>query len=137
LSGELWRAHHALLDAVGSFVNDGLHAGRAVSAQKLGEAMAVRQCWQAEVTAALAEVDVLALPTLVGPPPLFEDVAGFPLTRLTAPFNLAECPPSRCRYPRPAFAVPVSLQLVGPTQGEDLLCATGLAIEAALNQMNT
>jgi amidase len=34
--------------------------------------------------------------------------------------------------PSPGFPVPVSLQLVGPMHGEDLLCATGLAIEEAL-----
>jgi amidase len=34
--GELWREHHALLDAegVGAFVNGALHAGRAVTAQR-------------------------------------------------------------------------------------------------------
>jgi amidase len=35
--------------------------------------------------------------------------------------------------PSPALPVPASLQLVGPMNGEDLLCATGLAVEAALS----
>jgi len=130
--GELWRAHHALLDAdgLGSFVNEGLHAGRAVTAQRLGEAMRLRRQWQAELAAALTDVDVLALPTLVAPPPRLVDVGGFPLTRLTAPFNLAGVPALAMPLPSPGFPVPVSLQLVGPMDGEDLLCATGLAVEA-------
>jgi amidase len=134
--GELWRAHHRLLDAagVGAFVNSGLHAGRAVSMERLAEAMSARTTWQAEVAAALGEVDLLALPTLVAPPPLLTDFAGFPLTRLTAPFNLAGVPAISMPVPSPGFPVPVSLQLVGPMRGEDLLCATGLAIEAALNR---
>jgi amidase len=134
--GELWRAHHRLLDAagVGAFVNGGLHAGRSVSMERLAEAMSARTTWQAEVAAALGEVDLLALPTLVAPPPLLTDFAGFPLTRLTAPFNLAGVPAISMPVPSPGFPVPVSLQLVGPMRGEDLLCATGLAIEAALNR---
>jgi amidase len=69
--GELWRAHHDPLDAdgVSMDVNKGLHKGRAVSAHQLAAAMAVRASWRAEVEAALTEVGVLALPTLVGPPP--------------------------------------------------------------------
>ena len=133
--GQLWRTHHRLLDAngVGAFVNDALHTGRAVSAQRLAEAMSARTTWQAQVAAATDEVDVLALPTLVGPPPLLTDAAGFPLTHLTAPFNLAGVPAISMPVPSPGFPVPASLQLVGPMHGEDMLCATGLAIEAALN----
>jgi amidase len=131
--GELWRAHPTLLDAtgVGTFVNDGLRAGRAVSADRLAEAMSARARWQAEVAAAFAEVDVLALPTLVAPPPLVTDFAGFPLTRLTAPVNLAGVPAIAMPVPAPGFPVPVSLQLVGPMGGEELLCATALAIDRA------
>jgi amidase len=131
---ELWRAHPTLLDAegVGAFVNDGLHAGRAVGPDRLAEAMAARARWQSEVAAMLDEVDVLALPTLVAPPPPVSDFAGFPLTRLTAPFNLAGVPVMAMPVPSPGFAVPVSLQLAGPANGEELLCATGLAIERAI-----
>jgi amidase len=135
--GELWRAHHTLLDAtgVGAFVNDGLHAGRTVSAERLAESMSARTMWQAEVAAALHKVDVLALPTLVAPPPLLTNFADFPLTQLTAPFNLAGVPAIAMPLPSPGFPLPVSLQLVGPMHGEDLLCATALAIETALTHL--
>jgi len=56
--GELWRAHHALLDVegVGSAVADDLRAGRAVSTERFDTAMATRKRWQTEVEAALAGV---------------------------------------------------------------------------------
>ena len=132
---ELWSAHRTLLDVegVGAFVNDGLHAGRAITGQRLAQAMAARGAWQAEVTEVTDGWRILALPTLVATPPPLTDFAGFPLTRLTAPFNLAGVPALSMPIPTPGFPVPVSLQLVGPMHSEDLLCATGLTIERSLN----
>ena len=131
--GELWRVHHALLDAggMGSFVMTGLRAGRAVTAERMAAALATRERWRAEVAAVLSDVDVLALPTLVGPPPPLADFRAYQLTRLTAPFNLAGVPAIALPVPSPGFAVPVSLQLVGPEYGEELLCATAQASTAA------
>ena len=136
--GELWQAHHALLDVegLGSAVADDLRAGRAVSTERLDLAMATRTRWQTEVEAALAGVDLLALPTLVAAPPPLSDFADFPLTRLTKPFNLAGVPALAMPMPSPGHPVPVSLQLVGPMNGEELLCATAQAIESAVNQPN-
>jgi amidase len=132
--GELWKAHYTLLDVkgVGTFVNDGLRVGRTISADRLAQAMSARMTWHAEVAAAFDEVELLALPTLVAPPPLLADMADFSFTALTAPFNLAGVPAIAMPLPSPDLPVPVSLQLVGPMRGEELLCATGLAIEAAL-----
>jgi amidase len=132
--GELWQAHHALLDVdgVGNAVADDLRAGRAVSMQRLDLALATRTRWQAEVAAALVDVDVLALPTLVAAPPPLSDFADFPLTRLTKPFNLAGGPALAMPVPSPGHPVPVSLQLVGPMNGEELLCTTAQAIESAV-----
>jgi amidase len=84
------------------------------------------------VIAAFDEVDVLALPTLIAAPPRVTDFRGFPLTRLTAPFNLAGVPALSLPIPSLDSSVPASLQLVGPMNREDLLCATGLAFEQAL-----
>jgi amidase len=134
--GELWQAHHALLDVDGmsSAATDDLRAGRAVSNERISLAMATRTHWQAEVATVLADVDVLALPTLVTSPPLLSDFAGFPLTQLTKPFNLAGVPALAMPVPSPGYPVPVSLQLVGPNNGEELLCATAQAIQTALKQ---
>jgi amidase len=132
--GEMWRAHPTLLDAggVGAYVNGGLHAGRALTPERLAAAMSARVAWRSEVEQALGEVDLLALPTLVAPPPLVTDYASFPVLQLTAPFNVAGVPVIAMPVPSPGFPVPVSLQLAGPLGGEELLCATALMIEQAV-----
>ncbi|MFK3981374.1 amidase [Micromonospora sp. NPDC050397] len=137
--GELWRCHRRLLDAdgLGVFANRGLVAGSQVSADALAEALAARGAWQREVTELFDEVELLALPTLVAPPPSLTDFVGFPLTQLTAPINLAGVPALALPVPQSGSSVagavvPPSLQLVGPVNGEELLCATGLLVERAL-----
>lgn len=132
--GEFWRANHALVDAdgVSRYVNRGLHKGRMIGAMELREARAAQRRWRDEVMGALAGVDLLALPTLVASPPRLTQASGFPTTRLTAPFNLAGVPALTMPVPAPGLPVPASLQLVAAPDREDLLCATGAAIEAAL-----
>jgi amidase len=131
LQGEFWRANRTLLgaDGVSASVNDGLHAGRAVTADRLAGAMSARARWRSTVAALFDRVDVVALPTLIGLPPPRSGYAGFRLTQLTAPFNLAGVPALAMPVPSRRFPMPVSLQLVGPAGGEELLCATRLAIE--------
>lgn len=133
VEGEFWRVHRALLDVsgVGASANGALHAGRAVSDGQLAEAMVARARWRARVVALFDEVDVVALPTLLGPPPPVASYADFRITQLTAPFNLAGVPALAMPVSSSGFSVPVSLQLVGPLGGEELLCATGLAFEEA------
>jgi amidase len=118
---EFWQAHHALLDAEGmsSLANGALRAGRAVSGEQLAEARSVQRAWRLELTAALGEVDLLALPTLVAPPPLSTDFAGFPLTALTAPVNLAGLP---------AIAMPVPAVIPVPAVPPGTAVPPGAAI---------
>jgi amidase len=134
LLGELWRCHHDLVDSSGlsRWVNKALHRGRMVSDGQLTDALAARAAWQAELAAALRATPVLALPTLPGPPPAREASRGFPITSLTAPFNLAGAPAIALPVPSAGSAVPPSLQLVGPMGGEDVLCATALVVEQAV-----
>lgn len=134
--GELWRAHHGLLDAdgVGDFVNDGIRVGRSITDERLDEAYSARLAWRAELTAVLGKFDVLALPTLPTQPPTLDDYARHRLTELTAPVNVAGNPALSMPVPSPGLPVPVSLQLIGPMDGEDLLCATALAIESRLTR---
>jgi amidase len=131
LLAEFWAAHHALLDAPGNghSIDRALRAGRSVGRDEVAAALAMRQAWQDELAAVFERVDVLALPTLVGPPPLLADARDFPATHLTAPFNLAGVPALSLPVPG-AGPVPPSLQLVGPMGSEEMLCATGLLIEA-------
>jgi amidase len=129
LLAEFWATNQQLLDAegLGPAANRALQRGRAVDALELAAARAGQRAWRDEVLAALAGVPVLALPTLIGPPPTLDAVRGFDPTALTAPFNLAGLP---------ALALPVpggSLQLVAGPGGEELLCATAAAVEVRIS----
>ncbi len=76
---------------------------------------------------------VLALPTLVGAPPVLGERAGrIPLTLLTMPANLAGLPALALPVPGGPAGLPASLQLVGPPGGEEELLALGYLIEAAV-----
>ncbi len=131
---EFWVANGHLLDreGVGEAIFRSLRRGRDITPEQLERGRAGQLAWQAEVSEVLRDVDVIALPTLVAAPPLLTDVKGFPITDLTAPFNLAHTPALSMPVPSPGQPVPPSMQLVGPLGGEELLCATGLAIEAAV-----
>jgi amidase len=132
--GELWQEYADLLDAPGlsPLVAGGLRAAREVSGERLAGAYEAQREWRAKMGALLAEVELLALPTLPDVPPLVSERAGYPATRLTAPVNLAGLPALALPVPAPGLPVPASLQLVGPSGGEALLCATGLVIEQAV-----
>lgn len=133
LLSEFWQANGDLLDVEG--VSEAscrsLRRGRDVTPEALTAGWAGRRAWQAELAEVFATVDVLALPTLIGPPPLLTEARGFPSTELTAPFNVAGTPALAMPVPSTGLPVPASLQLVGPLDSEEMLCATGLLIEAA------
>ena len=75
---------------------------------------------------------VLALPTLVGAPPLLGEQR-IPLTVLTMPANLAGLPALALPIPGGPAGLPASLQLIGPPGGEEQLITLGRIIEAALS----
>jgi amidase len=77
----------------------------------------------------LRRFPVLVLPTLpTAPPSIGQRGAG--LTTLTAPINVAGLPALALPVPV-ANNLPASLQLVGPSGGEELLIAVGRIVEAA------
>jgi amidase len=129
--GELWREHGDLMDnGVSGTANQALRNGRDISDRRLDDARAACRRWRAEVEAVLAQVDVVAMPTLAAPPPLLTNV-DFKVTRLTRPINLAGLPAIAMPVHSPGRAVPVNLQLFGPAYGDELLCATAQVIESA------
>lgn len=125
---ESWNALKDHVDdpAMGEDVRQRVRAGGAVTAAQLVDAEAVRERFAAEVDAALAAHDVLALPTLPVIPPLLADAgdapALVPLTRLVRPFNLSGHPAISLPL-RADHGLPVSLQLVGRRGDDAKLCA--------------
>ena len=75
----------------------------------------------------------LAMPTLAGPPPLLGE-RGMSLTVLTMPANLAGLPALALPVPGGQAGLLASLQLIGPSGGEEQLIALGRVIEAALGR---
>lgn len=128
LTAEFHQQHARLLDAEGvsPFVNHVLRAGAEISADELAAAYQAQLDWVDRLDEVLSGVDVLALPTLVGPPPKLTAAKRFPLTKLTAPFNVAGLPALSLSVGT-GEPVPPSLQLVGPRGGEELLCAIAAA----------
>jgi amidase len=117
-------------DLIGADVRARLIKGGAATAAQLASARAFQSTWRAAMTAALRDVDVLALPTVMFYPPLVSDAAGHPYTALTNPVNLAGFPALALPVPS-SQRLPASLQLIGPPNSEAMLLATGAIVEAA------
>jgi amidase len=134
LFGEAWRSNRELYgraaDLIGESVRTRLEQGREVTDQQLETALAHRGPFRDALAALFARVPVLVLPTLGTVAPRLDDPN--PDTRtFNAPINLSGHPALALPVPMLGGGLPASLQLVGPDGTEDVLCATGLALEAA------
>lgn len=127
---EAWQSDEALMaipGAVHDYVGSRLLGCSEITRDAYDEALRGVEEWRREVLVLLQRVPVLALPTLIGPPP----PAGSDYLRngLVFPFNVAGVP---------AISIPLpggpgtSLQLVAAPGGEELLLATAARIEASL-----
>jgi amidase len=108
----------------------------AVTEEDVAAARLAQQAVREWFSGMLAHHPFLALPTLVGAPPLLQapppGERRIPLTVLTAPANLAGLPALALPVPGGAAGLPASLQLIGPPGGEEQLIALGRVIEAAI-----
>ncbi|MDQ1695663.1 MAG: amidase [Frankiaceae bacterium] len=133
LSAEAWRADRDLLASdpagVGDVATARIVAGEAVTEEAERRARRAQLEWQRTLEDLLAQVPVIALPTLVEFPPAL-DVGRFRANRWTLPVNFAGLPALSIPVPSRG-PLPASLQLVGPPYSEDLLLAVGRRIEAA------
>jgi amidase len=114
-------------------LTEGNQRSMAAGAELGGAELAAARTRAGAVRGQLAEwlrrYPVLALPTLPTTPPSIGQ-RGAGLTTLTAPINVAGLPALALPVPvRNSF--PASLQLVGPSGGEELLIAVGRIVEAA------
>jgi len=130
---EFWNVDHHLYEqdpeGLGGDIVERIEQGRDVSAATYEAARAHRAAWRAELAAAFARAPVLAWPTIAMFPTRIDGPV--PNTRRTnLPVNHAGHPSLALPIPT-GGRFPASVQLVGPDLSEDLLCATGLVVEAA------
>jgi amidase len=125
--GDLWRAHAAELSPD---VSARLEGASLLDAEDVAASWEVGRQWHRRLAAVLAEVGILALPTLAAEPPTIEDSARLSDIRYASPFNLAGVPAISLPIATTG-RLPASLQLVGPAGSEALLLATAAAVEAA------
>jgi amidase len=134
---EYWLADRHLYErdpaGLGDDIVERIEQGRDVTKAAYAAGRAHKAAWRAELAAAFGRAPVLAWPTIaMFPPPIDGPV---PNTRRTnLPVNHAGHPSLALPVPT-GGRFPASVQLVGPDHGEDLLCATGLVIEAAARSL--
>ena len=119
------------LDRLSPQLRRNMTEAAAITAEQVDAARQTRQEVRDWFGATLDRHPVLALPTLVGAPPLLGQ-RRIPLTALTMPANLAGLPALALPVPGGPAGLPASLQLIGPPGGEEQLIALGRVIEAAL-----
>jgi len=118
------------LDQLTPSIRHNMEESAAVTAEAAADANRVRQELRDWFSAALARHPVLALPALIGAPPLLDQRMS--TTILTMPANLTGLPALVLPVPGGPAGLPASLQLIGPPGGEEQLIALGHVIEAAL-----
>jgi amidase len=127
--------NHWLLDEparhrLGGQVRERLEEATKVTREQADAGRAFQRSWKQSFGQLFQVAELLAMPTTVTFAPPLAQAATVAHTRCTAPVNLAGLP--ALALPVPAGnSLPASLQLIGPPDSEELLLATGAAIEAA------
>jgi amidase len=130
---EVWQVDGHLYErdaaSIGANVRVRLEEGRAIQVAQYEAGLAHRAVWRAELASAFEQAPVLAWPTIAMFPPRIDGAV--PNTRRTnIGVNLAGHP--AVALPAPSGGpIPASIQLAGPDNTEDILCATGLVLEQA------
>jgi len=119
------------LARLGQNIQRNLTEAAAITAEQVAAAKEARASVREWFMGQLARHPFLALPTLVGAPPLI-GTRGMPLTILTMPANLTGLPALALPVPGGPAGLSASLQLIGPPGGEEQLIALARHIEAAV-----
>jgi amidase len=136
LNAQAWATNGELVrsapDRIGKDVVERLSQGSKITPQAVEAAGQEIARWKRALDELWTQVDVLAVPTLLGFPLTLEDAPGMLRIRgLTSPVNVAGVPslalPIPVRGPLPA-----SVQLIGPANSEDRLLAAGAILEQAV-----
>lgn len=122
INAEGYAAHQHLLDGgrMSDRVRDWITRGKYLDDEMIADARELGRQFRAQLDVLLNRYGVLALPTMIAPPPKIGEESRYDFTALTAPLNLTG---------HPAVALPVhgdgpvppSLQLIGPTNSESYL----------------
>ena len=130
---EAWAADRAVYERAPERISDEIRArlesGRDWSADVVPAAKAAQQAWRDEVAGVFERVQVVAMPTLAGQPPRLDE--GNVPNQLVFPWNVSGNPALALPLAVPGWEMPGSLQLIGPHEGEERLCATAAVVEAA------
>ena len=135
LDAEAWASDgaHAEMapDKIGRDVLARLREASAITPAAVSAAREQAARWRATLSSLWDQVDLLALPTLLGFPPTLDRSRDMVHIRgLTSPVNLAGVP--ALALPVPAGGpLPASIQLIGPAGGEERLLAAGAVLEDA------
>jgi amidase len=119
------------LARLGQNIQRNMAEAAAVTAEQVAAAQQERASVREWFAGQLARHPFLALPTLIGAPPLL-GTRGMPLTILTMPANLTGLPALALPVPGGPAGLTASLQLIGPPGGEEQLLALARVIEAAI-----
>jgi amidase len=139
LDAEAWASDGALAQSapekIGRDVLARLRQASTTTPEALAAAWAQAAVWRATLTALWDQVDLLALPTLLGfPPTLDQSRAMVHIRGVTSAVNLAGVPALALPVPS-GGPLPASIQLIGPSGGEDRLLAAGAALEQAVRSL--
>jgi amidase len=140
LNAQAWEADKDLFaaaaDQIGGDVRDRLKQASTITPAQVTEAEAVLARWRERLDGLWHRVDALAAPTLLGFPPLLDEVhILWKLRALTSPVNAAGIPALALPIPvagRDAGSIPASVQLIGPRNSEERLLAAGARLEQAV-----
>jgi amidase len=140
LNAQAWQANKDLFaaaaDQIGGDVRDRLNQASTITTALVTEAEAAIARWRETLDGLWHRVDALAAPTLLGFPPLLDEVhILWKLRALTSPVNAAGVPALALPIPVPgrdAGPIPASVQLIGPRNGEERLLAAGARLEQAV-----
>jgi amidase len=140
LNAQAWQANKDLFaaaaDQIGADVRDRLGQASMITPAQVTEAEAVIARWRETLDGLWQRVDALAAPSLLGFPPLLDEVhIMWKLRALTSPVNVAGVPALALPIPvtgRDAGPVPASVQLIGPRNSEERLLAAGARLEQAV-----
>ncbi len=118
----------------GELLRERLLAGALITGSEYVQAQRIRTCLQAEMSAVLRRVDVLATPTSPKPAPTFAQVYdpeyGFPRGN-TGPFNMTGLPSLAVPCGFTAAGLPISLQISGRPFDETTVLRVGHTYEQA------